>query len=141
MAEPVDHVAQFSKLTEKNQKFLYVLKVLKDRGEITQDQSTNLKGMMGRGETQIVFVTNQLTNDIVLDNAIYYVKELLNSLDNDQNVAEDYSPITREKINNPNEDEQYSPLGNVLMHRKRKGDEKRESQQQMEGFKMTMQME
>ena len=115
MAQPVDHNAKYNQLDTSEKKFLYILYVLKESGDITAEQSNCIKSMMGQEDSNIKFLTNLISN-IDLENSKYYVKEFISNLETTQkNQADDYSPVTREKINNPTEEEQYSPLGNVLI--------------------------
>jgi hypothetical protein len=47
-----------------------------------------------------------------------------------------YSPITQNKINNADKGETSSPLGDLMMHRKKKIDQSKKNQKHMEGISM-----
>merc|ERR1712167_355513 len=95
--------------------------------------------MMGgddKANQNIKFLTNLIKENTSYEDAEYYTLSFINTMSTDGQAEDDYSPVTREKIQNPNEEEVSSPLGNVLMHRKRRAEDQRESTKPMEGFKM-----
>lgn len=69
---------------------------------------------MGENGTGIKFLLNMLSQHGDFGDALHYVKEYANGLGKfwknwpklggTEGEGEDYSPVTREKLNNPNED-------------------------------------
>ena len=53
-----------------------------------------------------------------------------------EDEGEIYSPITQGMVNNADKGETSSPLGDLMMHRKRKIDQSKKNQKQVEGICM-----
>lgn len=142
-----EHQKKFSELTTPGTKLLFVALVLKKEGILTEEQHALLRKSQFEGKEthDSVFLLKLLDKEKSFQQAKVYVETYKDSLvktaeeiDEDKaNEPDDmYSPATREKITDAEKGTTSSPMGDLMIHRKRKIDQAKKNQKTMGGFSM-----
>ena len=134
MEEEFDNVDQvLSTLESPEGRMTYVLSVLKERNEITEDEHNYLtKGILQKDPTFLILVT--ICKDKTKFEDISSILKAQLEVIRPQNIehAEDYSPNTQHKFEEVLND--TSPLGEMLMYRKHVAEQKKPN----EGFSLNI---
>lgn len=137
---------KFIDLATPGAKLLFVAHILKKEGVLTEEQHALLKNsqFQGKETSESQFLLNLLGKEKNFQQAKVYVEIYIQSLKSTAEIDEEkanepddmYSPATREKITDAEKGTTSSPMGDLMIHRKKKIDQAKKNQKAMGGFSM-----
>lgn len=142
-----EHQKKFIELATPGAKLLFVAHILKKEGVLTEEQHALLRNgqFQGKETSESRFLLNLLGKEKNFQQAKVYVEIYKESLiktpaeidEEKANEPDDmYSPATREKITDAEKGTTSSPMGDLMIHRKKKIDQAKKNQKAMGGFSM-----